>query len=395
METQQRTFEEINQWGQVIPSEKFVALDIYTRCIEAINQHFQYPSFFSALIGYLIFFSTDHWSSAQKAALKNPGLVQCLQEQAESIILLGWNTKNTNPSVGIAQLDTLVKTLATMSHMALVGSSQCGEEINEISSNICSILENKWIKESFVRFQINSRKHQWSAEIIHCFIKMSKNNFSNFNNISSSLVTLVYKRYSSLLATFGDFKLNMTKFQRLLMFGALKGTSYESLKAQLAWNTGSLNPSALIDPFNVGALPVVNLYTVVNSAGTFVHKKREALRFKDVSDNLMKFARNEDVAHLFFMTLLFNSDETRHFQNQYQYLLVKKLAENRGYWGTDSGDSALCLLENLFGEYITLADRFFNIHLMPRRVLKSIMPRTDVTKASEDKLLAIENQEQS
>ena len=79
------------------------------------------------------------------------------------------------------------------------------------------------------------------------------------------------------------------------------------------------------------------------------------------------------------MTLLFNSDETRHFQNQYQYLLVKKLAENRGYWGTDSGDSALCLLENLFGEYITLADRFVNIH----------------TKASEDKLLAIENQEQS
>ena len=122
METQQRTFEEINQWGQVIPNEKFVALDIYTRCIEAINQHFQYPSFFSALIGYLIFFSTDHWSSAQKAALKNPGLVQCLQEQAESIILLGWNTNNTNPSVGIAQLDTLVKTLATMSHMALVGS---------------------------------------------------------------------------------------------------------------------------------------------------------------------------------------------------------------------------------------------------------------------------------
>ena len=376
METQQRTFEEINQWGQVIPSEKFVALDIYTRCIEAINQHFQYPSFFSALIGYLIFFSTDHWSSAQKAALKNPGLVQCLQEQAESIILLGWNTKNTNPSVGIAQLDTLVKTLATMSHMALVGSSQCGEEINEISSNICSILENKWIKESFVRFQINSRKHQWSAEIIHCFIKMSKNNFSNFNNISSSLVTLVYKRYSSLLATFGDFKLNMTKFQRLLMFGALKGTSYESLKAQLAWNTGSLNPSALIDPFNVGALPVVNLYTVVNSAGTFVHKKREALRFKDVSDNLMKFARNEDVAHLFFMTLLFNSDETRHFQNQYQYLLVKKLAENQRYLGADSGDSALCLLENLFGEYITLADRFIAEHF-------------------DDKLPAIEYQEQS
>ena len=360
METQQRTFEEINQWGQVIPSGKFVALDIYTRCIEAINQHFQYPSFFSALIGYLIFFSTEHWSSAQKAALKNPGLVQCLQEQAESIILLGWNTKNTNPSVGIAQLDTLVKTVATMSHMALVGSSQCGEEINEISSNICSILENKWIKESFVRFQINSRKHQWSAEIIHCFIKMSKNNFSNFNNISSSLVTLVYKRYSSLLATFGDFKLNMTKFQRLLMFAALKGTSYDSLKAQLAWNTGSLNPSALIDHFNVGALPVVNLYNTFNSAGTFVHKKREALRFKNVTDNLMKFARYEDVAHLFFMTLLFNSDETRHFQNQYQYLLVKKLAEDRRYWGTDSGDSALCLLENLFGEYITLADRFMS-----------------------------------
>ena len=362
METQQRTFEEINQWGQVIPSRKFVALDIYTRCIEAINQHFQYPSFFSALIGHLIFLSTDHWSLAQKAALKNPGLVQCLQEQADSIILLGWNINNTDPRVGIAQLDTLVKTLATMSHMAQVGSSQNGEEINEISSNICSILENKWIEESFVRFQSNSRKHQWSAEIIHCFIQMSKNNFSNYLNISGSLVDLVYKRYSSLLATFGDFKLNMTKFQRLLMFAALKGHSYESLKGQLAWNTGSLDPSAIFDHFNVGTLPVVSLYDTFNSTGAFVHKKREALRFKAVSDNLMKFARNEDVAHLFFMTLLFNSDETRHFQNQYQYLLVKKLAEHRRFLGADSGDSALCLLENLFGEYITLADRFIAEH---------------------------------
>ena len=335
-----------------------MALDIYTRCIEAINQHFQYPSFFSALIGYLIFLSTDHWSSAQKAALKNPGLVECLQEQAESIILLGWNTNNTDPTVGIAQLDTLVKTLATMAHMAMVGSSQSGEEINEISSNVCSILENKWIEESFVRFQSNSKNHQWSTEIIHCFIQMSKNNFSWYSNISGSLVNLIHKRYSSLLAQFGDFKLNMTKFQRLLMFAALKGHSYESLKGQLAWNTGSLDPSALTDHFNVGTLPVVSLYDTFNSTGAFVHKKREALRFKDVSDNLMKFARNEDVAHLFFMTLLFNSDETRHFQNQYQYLLVKKLAENRRYLGTDSGDSALCLLENLFGEYITLADRF-------------------------------------
>ena len=95
----------------------------------------------------------------------------------------------------------------------------------------------------------------------------------------------------------------------------------------------------------------------------------------------MKFARNEDVAHLFFMTLLFNSDETRHFQNQYQYLLVKKLAKNRRYWGTDSGDSALCLLENLFGEYITLADRFMN-----NEIHATIL---------EDNLPAIENQEQS
>ena len=333
-------------------------MDIYVRCMEAINQHFQYPSFFSALVGHYIFLSTDHWSTAQKAALKNQDLITSLQSQAESIILLGWNTNNTDPSVGVGQLDTLVKTLATVAHMVC---SKSGEEINEVSSNICSILENKWIEESFVRFQNNSRQYNWSAEIIHCFIQMSKNNFSSYSSISDSLVSLLHKRYSSFLAQFGDFQLEMSKFQRLIMFAALKGHSYKSLKGQMAWNTGSLDPSELYDQFNVGDLPVVSLYDTFNSTGAFVHKKREAIRFKEVSDNLMKFVRIESLAHLWFMTLLFNGEKTRSFQHQYQYLLVKKLAENQKYLGTESGDSAWLMLENLFGEYIALADRFIAV----------------------------------
>ena len=317
IETQSRSFTEINHWGQIIPTRKYVAVDIYTRCIEAIEEHFQYPSLFSGLIGYLTILTIDHWNDTQKNSLKDPELIKDLQRQAEDIILLGWNKMNTDPTVGVGQLGTLIKTLHTMTCMMADGST--GEDISGASSTICSIIENDWIKQSYRMFQQTLRNTNWNFQLIKCFIDMSKNNFDNYENIKDHLVSINKLRMENMLKTFGSYKLDMVNFQTLVMLMALKAHSYGTLQEQLAWNTGSIYPH--YDEYEVGDLPVVSLYSTFASTGAFVKRKQEQLRFKKVHDQLAKFMANEEVSHLFFMSILLNNDETRKLQPSYDYFL--------------------------------------------------------------------------
>ena len=334
-------------------------MDIYARCVEAIDENFQYPPFFSCLIGYYAIFTTEHWTEGQKNSLKDPKLIKDIQKQAEDIILLGWNNRNTDANVGVGQLDTLIKTLDIMNQI----NSATGEDITDTSSTICSLLENQWIEGSYSRFKQHFRANQWTSDLIKCFVDMSQDNFTGYGNVKDSLVQLLKKRFEHILGSFGSLKLSMRNFQTLTMFCALKGHSFQNLKEQMAWNMGSENPLAAYDELAVNGLPVVSLYNVFLFSGAFGKRKEEQLRFKEVSEILMKFASNEQISHLFFMTILFNSDETRSLQNQYQYLLVKKLAEFKHLFGVSNGDQALCSLKNLFAEYISLSERFFAYHV--------------------------------
>ena len=272
------------------------------------------------------------------------------------MILLGWNSQNNNPKVGVGQLDTLVKTLHAMDKSMRAG----GEELMNTTSSFCSTFENEWIKSSLCQFQANSKAVQVDSNIIQCLISFSKGNFESLNKFMMSMTPLFKSRMDTLLSSYGsrNYKLNMEKFQTLIMMEGLKGPSFQKLKGSLAWITGSNNPASAHDEFGVGNGPSHSTYEALASCGVFVKVKGKQLRFKEVYDTLIRVMRNEEVSHLFFMVVLFNSEETRNIQNQYQYLLVKKLAEFKYLFGAENGDQALCSLKSLFTEYVTLSERF-------------------------------------
>ena len=334
-------------------------MDIYARCVEAINQNFQYPPFFSCLIGYYALFTTDHWTEVQKSSLKDPELIKDLQRQAEDIILLGWNDRNTDPNVGVGQLDTMIKTLDIMNQI----NSSTGEDITDTSSTICSLLENQWIEGSYNRFKQHFRANRLTSDLIKHFVAASHDNFTGYGNTQHSFVQLYKKRFENILDSFGTERVNMKNFQTLCMFCGLKGWSFKNLKEQLAWNMGSENPLEGYDEYAVNDLPAVNIYNLFLFFGVFRKRKEDQLRFKEVSKTLMEFARNEEISHLFLMTILFNSDDTPSLQNQYEYLLVKKLAEFKHLFGASNGDQALCSLRSLFAEYISLSEKFMKFHI--------------------------------
>ena len=58
------------------------------------------------------------------------------------------------------------------------------------------------------------------------------------------------------------------------------------------------------------------------------------------------------------MSILFNSNETRSLQKQYQHLLVKRLAEVSSDVSAENGDHALCLLKGLLIQFIELNGRY-------------------------------------
>ena len=354
IDVSERCFEEINQWGQIIPLQKFIALDFYTKCIDAIDRYFQYPSFFSGLIGYFTILATDHWTDAERNCLKDPELIKTLQTQAEDIILLGWNSRNNNPTIGVGQLDTLIETLHVMNKCTI----SSGEEIMDTSSSICSIFENQWIKNSFNHLQAYSKANPMTSDMVERFIALSQGNYYELNKFMESISPFFKKRMNTFLSSYGNFKVKPENFKTLVMLAKLKGPSYKTLKDQLAWCNGSDNPVMSFDEYGVGHLPATSTYDSFVSSGIFVKRKQEQLRFKEIYEILTKFARNEELSHLFFMVNLFNSDELRNLQNQYQYLLVKKLAEFKHLFGAENGDQALCCLKNLFSEYISLSGRF-------------------------------------
>ena len=343
-------------------------MDIYARCIEAINQNFQYPPFFSCLIGYYALFATDHWTEVQKSSLKDPALIKDLQRQAEDIILLGWNNRNTDANIGIGQLDIMIKTLDIMNQI----NSSTGEDITDTSSTICSLLENQWIEGSYKRIKEHFRANQFSSDLIKCTIQMSQGNFTLYANARPSIDQIYKKRFENICDGFGNVEMNMRNFQTLLVFCGLTGESFKNLKQQMAWFMGSENPLAAHDELAMDDLPVLSMYNMLLCSGGFRKRKDDQLRFKEVSKDLVKFVSNEEISHLFFMTILFNSDGTRSLQNQYEYLLVKKLAEFKHLFGASNGDQALCSLRSLFAEYISLSEKFFATHVEEDRKEKMI-----------------------
>ena len=358
LNTQKRSLEDLNKWGQLISLKNYMSSGIFIKCIHALDLYFQYPPFFTGLIGYYALLTTDHWTDDQRACLKDPNLLKAMHKEAEEIILLGWNEKNSDPSVGVGQLNTLTKTLDIMRRVTQDNTFQ-GEDLKGAISTVCSVMENEWIKESLGMLKEAFRAHQFSPELIKLYKDMSRNKYESFDQRKDELFDVYQKRMNAFIGNYGKgIKINNGSLQTICMFIGVHNQLLPNLEEQLAWQMGLPSPPQSEDPFGVSSMPVVSLLGLLQSTGNFVCRKQEQFRFNQVVKELKVFAQSEEVSHLLMMSLAASDETLGSLQKYYQKLLVKKLSEDCQRYGAETGDHALCILRSLLKEYVGLMERF-------------------------------------
>ena len=355
---QERSFIEANQWGHIIPLSKDKRLTIFSNCIEAIQRHFQYPQFFNGLLGYFTILTTDHWLYQDKAELTNLSQIKTLQHQAKEMIALGWNkVDHPNSKVGTDQLQNLIDTLQAMSLVCDPASQIDESGLHTPTTEVCTLMENHWIECSTKVMKKTFREHQIDSSWMHIFFDGSENKFDSFIDVMESGMKLMEKRFEIILKRHG-FSLHPLIFQQAWMFTHVICQSPLQLRGHISWLMGTDDPGLTESQSALISQPNWQIYNCFNAMGAFVHKKREALKFQEIIEELMTFLRlNDDVGHLFMMSILLNDNETRCLQMQYEKVLVKKLAEYSGVLRGQSGDEALRQLKSLFLEYVFLSSR--------------------------------------
>ena len=352
-------------WGHMIALKNHMSSSIFIKCINAIDLYFQYPPFFTGLIGYYALLTIDHWTDEQKNCLKDPNPIKDMQKEAEDIILLGWNEKNSDPSVGVGQLNTLTKTLDIMKRVSNSNTFQFEDirDIKDTISTVCSVMENDWIKESLGLLKEAFQTHQLSPKLIKLYIDMSQNKFDSFGQCKEELNEVYWNRMNTFFQKFGkSFKINSGSMMTICMFIGVHNQLLPNLKEQLAWSMGM---PAQQDGDQYGHMPVVSLLGLLQSTGNFVCRKQEQFRFNQVVKDLEVFAQSEEISHLLMMSLAAIGETTGSLQKHYSTLLVKKLSEDCEMYGAESGDHALCILRSLLTEYVGLMERFISYTFGP------------------------------
>ena len=357
---QQRSFMEINAYGQIIPSTWLIANDIFSKCFEAIGLHYHFPSYFNPLLGLYILLSVDHWSGDQRSALKESQKVQSLKTVIEDVLLSEWNEKGEDPTMAFGQLDTFIKTLDVMWHVCRY--HQDGERkyvINETSSTICSILEHEWTKESHKLWKDAFVTYQITDEIVEWHKDMSQKIFPHLDKRRDSFIQLTATRLQGIVSHFGDLKVDLHALQTICMVWAVKlCCGCPNLKEQISWLMGAASVKNAEDYFEIASMPPVNLLDIFQASGNFVKRKHDQFRFSQLCEELLKMIEDDEVLHLFLMSLLFDNEKSRPLQDQYHYLLVKKLSVNCERYGAETGHHALNILRSYTNDYVEIATRF-------------------------------------
>ena len=91
--------------------------------------------------------------------------------------------------------------------------------------------------------------------------------------------------------------------------------------------------------------------------GVFVHRKKEAVQFKQIIQQLLPFVKIEHVGYLLLFSMAFDHDLTRELQQQYQRVLTRKLSAHVEALEVETGDQALQKLEYMVGKFMAISAR--------------------------------------
>ena len=340
---------EINKWGHVFPKH-YIALSMYGHCIDTMIAHFQYPPSISVLVGHYLVSSTFNLTMEQYRSLKEPDKIKSLQSTTEKILLLGLDQQNLKPLEAKPHLEGLLKTLVQICNQTYT--------THEPLSPICSTIENQWIQQSS-----NMMKAVFQAcpevgfQTSASLQAVTENKYDLFQMNLKIVFSWWKRRMELMLSHFGDYTLNMENLQIFTFCMFTKGEAFGNFGVRLAWLSGADDPRKNFDK-SYQHLSTPKFCDFLTNKGVFVYRKKEKMLFKEVQHCLNEFIEDDDIAHLLFMTILFNSNETRSLQKQYQHLLVKKLAEVCSKFGAENGDDAFVQMNGLLSKFIMLIGRF-------------------------------------
>ena len=351
---------EVNRWAQLIPQKRhkmLARIEIFKRCLNTIKMEYQYPQSLSGLIGFYFILATNHWADCAKLTLKQPERLENLQRQAEELFLIGWNEQSDQVSTG--QLVVLVDNLNLMSLVSRVPDvdHHQNENMSKISTEFCTELENQWVDYSIYKYQKTCHKNQMTEQMIHCCLNSGKGNYDLYQQVKVQFYQIQVKRCHDLMADLG-LTLDLAAAQVFMMFSYIKVASFYSVKDHIEWGMGNIKLEFTSDDYIQSHSRALSIYDVLKLDGAFVGKEKQALQFKEIQEELCAFIEIPDVSHLFMMSLLFDSDDKRHLQHQYQRVLTKKLAENCQTLGAQNGEDAMATLISLFKEYLTFTVKF-------------------------------------
>ena len=321
-------------------------MHLFSHCVEAVQKYFAFEPSLTPIIGYKLTLAKDHSPVSDQILMSD---YQGIKPPKE---LLGMGTTTDETS---GQLEFLFHNLTTMSLIAFnesLSNKQIG--IKQPSTEDCTTLECQWAEHSLDQLKRIFEDNQIDCAMINsCIDHGVTGKIDMHMDQKAHMANLFKRRFDLFLSQFGgNVMLSSTQFARVFTFFYFRVALFDRIQDCIQWAMGTGTFEMDLD------LPNFNLFNCFKDMGVFVHKKREALHFKQVTEELMNLARvDETVPDLFLVSLILDNAARLYQQQQFQRVLVKKLSQHTDRLNVESGDEALCKMQYLFSNYLSICSR--------------------------------------
>lgn len=326
---------DVNQWNHLFQRINIMKSAIIGRVLQTLNEHIECPPHLIPYLGYDLM-----WYSEPGCSNSKENLLFLEHHQLDYLGSLLMNLKRLLPSELFAEYSALSQ---------LYGHSP---EVTNI--------ELRWLKKSIQRMNGIFRDNQVDDEFIQAVIAWrpygQQDNYYDINAKSAEISNLYQKRFNLFVGQ-QNLRLSPMQLQKLVSYTFIATASFGNVVGALKWATGYEYEQPGDGHPDLTIFPNYSIYDAFKQAGAFVHKKKEGLEFKEVVEKLLQFARIDHVANLFLFSLMYDHEDTRRLQMQYQKLLVKKLDGHTRQLEVKDGDEALDKLEHLFAKFLSLSHR--------------------------------------
>ena len=321
-------------------------MHLFSHCVEAVQKYFAFEPSLTPIIGYKLTLAKDHSPVSDQILMSD---YQGIKPPKE---LLGMGTTTDETS---GQLEFLFHNLTTMSLIAFnesLSNKQIG--IKQPSTEDCTTLECQWAEHSLDQLKRIFEDNQIDCAMINsCIDHGVTGKIDMHMDQKAHMANLFKRRFDLFFSQFGgNVMLSSTQFARVFTFFYFRVALFDRIQDCIQWAMGTGTFEMDLD------LPNFNLFNCFKDMGVFVHKKREALHFKQVTEELMNLARvDETVPDLFLVSLILDNSARLYQQQQFQRVLVKKLSQHTDRLNVESGDEALCKMQYLFSNYLSICSR--------------------------------------